>query len=449
VIEKIKISTAGVEKEVGRRFDQFVAGVKALKSFISLAQSLGLDVGRLETLVNFLDPFLKADDEEFFRAALTDVVSLAKLALDFNPGTLEDSPKNRFVYTCKCGWIDIGHFFFSATAAYGAGLVLLALETQKGDPKGILALLKKNVPVQIALALGVAVEVIQELVRQIDIMLRLLNLRDLLPPGVKSAIDGLAHSAFAIEDLPSDKFGAEFGQELFKKLLVSKASPLSLGASPSDIPTEMENEFFANCNPVKPSGTTLDAMMNETICVDPAGQPDTCERRQHFTTDPVLLNSAKPLCPSSPAVVPPPAPPPAARDPVTILFEKDAPQSWFDPATSFRVSVTDVGKERFDALVDTLTAQPKLKVQLAGNASIEKPADDFSYNQRLSLRRVKLIERELAKRGIDATTRVADPPNAATPTGCEELRDGLHACGDTGAQPATNPDDRNVKARVF
>jgi len=154
----------------------------------------------------------------------------------------------------------------------------------------------------------------------------------------------------------------------------------------------------------------------------------------------------------------PPQPPPQSKprpkpkvaevQRVAVGFEKDAPQSWYHPAAAFDVSVTGSGKKAFDSLVKLLAAQPDLKVQLAGNASIEKPAGDPGYNQRLTERRVQLIARELMRRGIDAA-RIADPSDTPSLAGCDELEEGVHACGDTGAQDTTLASDRNVTARVF
>jgi hypothetical protein len=153
-----------------------------------------------------------------------------------------------------------------------------------------------------------------------------------------------------------------------------------------------------------------------------------------------------------PEVPPQPPPPPkptvAEVQRVAIGFERDAPQSWYHPAAAFKASVTPPGRKAFDALANLLESQPDLKVQLAGNASIEKPAGDPQYNQRLTERRVQLIASELAKRGI-APSRITDPSTEPALAGCEALNDGVHACGDTGAQRSTVASDRNVTARVF
>ena len=48
--------------------------------------------------------------QQLFRAAT--------MSWKFNPGASKDAPGNRFVYTCKGGWIDVGHYMFSVTGAY-------------------------------------------------------------------------------------------------------------------------------------------------------------------------------------------------------------------------------------------------------------------------------------------------------------------------------------------
>jgi hypothetical protein len=128
-------------------------------------------------------------------------------------------------------------------------------------------------------------------------------------------------------------------------------------------------------------------------------------------------------------------------------FRKDAPQSWYDPAGSFRASVTADGQAGFERLVLALKSDLSLKVQLSGHASIEKPASDPDYNERLSERRVQLILGELDKRGI-AASRVATLPDGVA-AGCRELSAGVLACGDAGASGTVSPQDRNVTARTF
>ncbi len=115
-----------------------------------------------------------------------------------NTAPFNESDGNRYIYTEKGGWIDMSHFMFYAGRAYnykqqkqeaqefinGNGFVLLSPEAQllwlkraKMDPVG-----------------------------------------DAVQDGyLQEAADRLAapQSAYSYEDLPSDKFGAEFGVNHF------------------------------------------------------------------------------------------------------------------------------------------------------------------------------------------------------------------------------------------
>jgi hypothetical protein len=143
----------------------------------------------------------------------------------------------------------------------------------------------------------------------------------------------------------------------------------------------------------------------------------------------------------------PPKPSTVLGDVLRMEFRKDAPQSWYDPAGSYRASVTADGQASLERLVLALKSDASLKVQLSGHASIEKPASDPDYNERLSERRVRLILSELEKRGI-AASRVATLPDGVA-AGCRELSAGVLACGDTGASGTVSSQDRNVTARTF
>ena len=150
-----------------------------------------------------------------------------------------------------------------------------------------------------------------------------------------------------------------------------------------------------------------------------------------------------------------PEPPPPAPPPFTVIetfdigFEKDAPQVWFDPRASFRVSVTPEGKAAFGDLVARLEAHPEERGQLEGRASSDKPADDPDYNRRLTDRRVRVIADELKKKKLDVATRVADPPGQAAVLGCDPIAAGQWSCGDAGATEPPDKKDRKVVARVF
>jgi len=128
-----------------------------------------------------------------------------------------------------------------------------------------------------------------------------------------------------------------------------------------------------------------------------------------------------------------------------IFFNKDMPQSWFDPAASFNVSVTSTGKTQFEEAINMMiNFHPNKSFQLEGHSSIEKPANDPTYNDRLSKRRVELILKELAKKGVDSA-RLGDK----TDSGCDSFEAGLKNCSDSESSKDVDAKDRRVVIRVF
>jgi RHS repeat-associated protein len=87
---------------------------------------------------------------------------------------------NRFVYTCQYGWLDLGHFFQSAFAAYATGSPKAAFEAGRFVEKG------------------------QDLMR-----------RELGPSN--EHVETWKDSAWTAEDLPSDDRGAKFGGAVHRK----------------------------------------------------------------------------------------------------------------------------------------------------------------------------------------------------------------------------------------
>ncbi len=149
--------------------------------------------------------------------------------------------------------------------------------------------------------------------------------------------------------------------------------------------------------------------------------------------------------------IPPPAPPTPQLiiENISVIgLKKDAPQTWYAPASSFNASVTPEGKTSFTELVTFLKQNPVANLQIEGHASSEKPKSDPEYNQRLTDRRVKLIASELLKNGIDST-RLKNIPDDAGAAGCTELSAGMLSCGDAQAQSTVEAGDRNVAVKVF
>lgn len=113
--------------------------------------------------------FDRLKDPAFIQSLLRNEMELALLAnsAEHWAGGRTDA-RNAFVFTCRCGWIDLGHFWASAVAGYSGGF-------------------------SAAMAGGYLVEMVQ-----------------LLGPGPRT----WRESQFTIEDLPSDRFGSQFGQQL-------------------------------------------------------------------------------------------------------------------------------------------------------------------------------------------------------------------------------------------
>jgi outer membrane protein OmpA-like peptidoglycan-associated protein len=224
-------------------------------------------------------------NEPLFRAGMVDLLRLIELGLEFNPGAGRDSPQNSFVYTCRCGWIDMGHFFISSAVAYVAGFLLRFVTGLRARLGGVNA-------AQASLIIGWFMEHLQEAFRQF-VTGPFGALLSLAPEAVREAVMGNVRSAFTVEDLPSDALGAGIGQEVFDDWMSSAAAgAMGMDLSepePFDIRSRMTT-FFSECGAVFPTGQTRRAMVEETVGTGPLP-------RQHFSTTPVLLTSALGLCP--------------------------------------------------------------------------------------------------------------------------------------------------------
>ncbi len=187
-------------------------------------------------------------------------LQLYALGHEFHPGKGVDDPRNAFVYTCKGGWIDLGHFFFTAAGAstrVGADATwakaLLTEEEQQQERRKY----ERMPPPEREKYFG-------------------RSWKEATPE--QQARRGSAWSAYTIEDLPSDRFGFEFGLSL--RPLVNVLAKMM--------------EFFRRWGAVDASRDKgrLKKMMAETLgTVDPEKLP-----RQHTRTAPVLLASARGLC---------------------------------------------------------------------------------------------------------------------------------------------------------
>jgi hypothetical protein len=55
------------------------------------------------------------------RQFLHNLAQVGSISLEFSPGLNTPGEGNKFVYTCKQGWIDLGHYSIAATGAYLGG----------------------------------------------------------------------------------------------------------------------------------------------------------------------------------------------------------------------------------------------------------------------------------------------------------------------------------------
>ncbi len=185
----------------------------------------------------------------------------------FHPGKGLDDPRNAFVYTCKGGWIDMGHFFFTAAGAatrVGSDATwakaLATEEEQQQERTKIERMSKPARDKYIGRSWAEAKAETQA------------------GKPEKENRRGVAWSAYTIEDLPSDNFGYEFGLKL----------------RPFDNILTKTKEFFRRLGAVNARSNTdrLKKMMTETLgSADPEKLP-----RQHRRIAPVLLSSAGELC---------------------------------------------------------------------------------------------------------------------------------------------------------
>jgi len=131
-----------------------------------------------------------------------------------------------------------------------------------------------------------------------------------------------------------------------------------------------------------------------------------------------------------------------------IYFNKDMPQSWFNPAASFAVSTTEDGKAAFGEASRIIELRKDIKaIQVEGYASSDKPAGDPDYNTRLAERRVNVVKNELLKKGADASQFISFQPAIPGKT-CTGIGPGAINCSDTESNPkAVDPKDRRVVIR--
>jgi hypothetical protein len=138
----------------------------------------------------------------------------------------------------------------------------------------------------------------------------------------------------------------------------------------------------------------------------------------------------------------PPLTPPLTVD-FPIHFKQDQPHTVLTAEKALRGSLTEGGSSDLDAVLAWLTRKPEFSVELTGMASVEGTA---AHNEQLGEYRASSIARVLLQNGISAD-RIANPPGEAP--GCAPISAGIENCGASRASKSIDPNDRQVRARLF
>jgi hypothetical protein len=251
---------------------------------------------------------------------MANLLRLGKLGLkEFNPGAPGAAgPTNAFVYTCRCGWIDLGHFFTSAEAAYSIAFSkqfniqvngkpynlddILSKGLDKSEPelealintvpgkqgkailKRVRELVKSGNPAALALALGYATEFYQQAAKLVADQM----------DNVPTQLEGEQRSAFTIEDLSSDCYGSDTGYKIWN------AVPATAKFENTTLIHDTVQKLFKDCIAVTLTEDDKDKMMEETTPgsvkhiagKDPRGVPVQDQNMD----SPNLLKTAPAVC---------------------------------------------------------------------------------------------------------------------------------------------------------
>ena len=165
--------------------------------------------------------------------------------------------KDRYIYTEKGGWIDMSHFMFYAGTAYKYKEEKLAAQ------KAVAQIEKPGSPIKANLSL-----------------VKIAN-QDPVGEAVQDGFQQEATdkifaswSSYSYEDLPTDKFAADFGANYF-----DPNSKLTLG---EQIQNYLNNNLKATTPDKAPNYNTL-----------PTSEPTEDPSRKNYTTTPVFINGDK------------------------------------------------------------------------------------------------------------------------------------------------------------
>ncbi|WP_187329447.1 eCIS core domain-containing protein [Halomicronema hongdechloris] len=137
------------------------------------------------------------------------LVQLWSLGEAFNPGEGVDLPSNNFVYTCNCGWLDMGHFFFTSLAGYLESLGIHATQSNINLSTLLNLIWQLHFPSVYSGGGLRAYETSLEAEEGQQRYRERLEAGEELDPGQI----GTAQSAFTLEDLRSNWEGAHFGEQ--------------------------------------------------------------------------------------------------------------------------------------------------------------------------------------------------------------------------------------------
>ena len=126
-----------------------------------------------------------------------------------------------------------------------------------------------------------------------------------------------------------------------------------------------------------------------------------------------------------------------------IHFKQNQPAAAVADETKLRNSLTSEGQGELDNVIAWLQRGAEFSTQLTGMASVEGPT---KHNEQLGEFRARSVANVLMQRGI-SVLRISDPPGSTDD--CPAVTIGIHNCGDIHASPQLDPNDRQVRARMF
>jgi hypothetical protein len=138
----------------------------------------------------------------------------------------------------------------------------------------------------------------------------------------------------------------------------------------------------------------------------------------------------------------PPTTPPLTLD-LLVHFNHDQPGAVVSGGPALQNSLTQMGQMELASVLTWMHRDPPFSAQLTGMASVEGPAE---RNTKLGEFRVRSVANALILSGV-SPGRIFDPPGL--PAECAEIGMGIRNCGADKASSSQDPNDRQVRVRVF